>query len=126
MFNIGGTTIFPQRSFGITASQVELINKTAQQNKTMVNLLGSPLAMQKYFNTPDDFAAFVLSHQDNSSTQKLSAEKIFGASGFMGVLPLKISEKYPASWGLQTQSLGFLKEGNPALEQVNGADLEKN
>ncbi|OYT14724.1 MAG: hypothetical protein B7C24_16845, partial [Bacteroidetes bacterium 4572_77] len=34
--------------------------------------------------------------------------------------------KYPASWGLQTQSLGFLKEGNPALEQVNGADLEKN
>ncbi len=125
LFNIGKTTIFPQRSFGISSSMIELINKTAEQNKTIVNLLGSPLAMQKYFKNPDKYAAFILSHQHNATTEKLSAEMIFGALGFKGVLPVNISEKYQTGYGIFTEPKGLMKYGKAENENIDGVFLEK-
>ncbi len=125
LFNIGKTTIFPQRSFGISSSMIELINKTAEQNKTIVNLLGSPLAMQKYFKNPDKYAAFILSHQHNATTEKLSAEMIFGALGFKGVLPVNISEKHQTGYGIFTEPKGLMKYGKAENENIDGIFLEK-
>ena len=125
VFNIGKTTIFPQRSFGITSSEMELINLTSKNKQTIINLLGSPLAIQKYFKDPQDYDAFILSHQDNYLTQKISAEMIFGALSFKGKLPVKISDEYPAGFGINTKPLGVISFGQAENQGVNSNGLEK-
>jgi beta-glucosidase-like glycosyl hydrolase/CubicO group peptidase (beta-lactamase class C family) len=126
IFNIGRTTIFPQRSFGITSSSIELIKKASKQNSCIINLLGSPLAMQKYFKNPKLYDAFILSHQDNRTTEKLSAEMIFGALGFHGVLPVDVSKDYQAGFGIETKALGKLSYGSAENQQINSDILKKN
>ena len=124
IFNLGKTTIFPQRSFGITSSEIELINKTAKHKQTIINLLGSPLAIQKYFKEPQLYQAFILSHQDNYLTQKISAEMIFGALPFKGKLPVKISQAYPTGFGLKTKALGIISFGQAENQKINSIQLE--
>ena len=124
IFNIGKTTIFPQRSFGIGSSELELINKATKTKHIIINLLGSPLAIQKYFKNPKLFDAFILSHQDNSLTQKLSAEMIFGALSFKGKLPVKISNNFPAGFGISTKALGIISYGAAENQNINSIQLE--
>ena len=125
IFNIGKTSIFPQRSFGITASEIELINTTSQKTKTIINLLGSPLAAQKHFKQTEKYHAFIVSHQANKMTQKLSAEMIFGALPFKGNIPVKISDDIPSGFGIHTKSLGLIKYGKAENVGINGNRLEK-
>lgn len=124
LFNIGKTTIFPQRSFGITSSMLELIEQTNASHKCIINLLGSPLAAQKYFSNMDRYDAFILSHQDNSITQRLSAQMIFGALPFKGKLPVRISEDYPSGHGLTSTTKGLIKYGNAENQGINSSQLK--
>jgi len=125
VFNIGNTTIFPQRSFGLTSSEVELINMIKNQESVIVNLLGSPLAVQKFFPNFENFGAFIISHQDRYDTQRLSAEMIFGARSFSGKLPIKINDSHLEGFGLSTQTLGLIKDGFPENEGINRGVLKK-
>ncbi|MCK5775930.1 MAG: serine hydrolase, partial [Bacteroidales bacterium] len=125
IFNIGKTSIFPQKSFGITASEIELINTIAPKTKTIINLLGSPLAAEKYFKQTDKYHAFIVSHQANKMTQKLSAEMIFGALPFKGNIPVKISDDIPSGFGIHTKSLGLIKYGKAENVDIDGDRLEK-
>jgi beta-glucosidase-like glycosyl hydrolase/CubicO group peptidase (beta-lactamase class C family) len=125
IFNIGKTTIFPQRSFGLTSSEIELIEMIENQESVIINLLGSPLAIQKFFPQPNKYGAFILSHQDRYETQRLSAEMIFGARSFKGKLPVKINDTYPAGFGLSSNKLGLIKEGFPEHEGVDRVLLKK-
>ena len=125
IFNIGHTSIFPQKSFGITTAEMELINQAANKTKTIVNLLGSPLAVQKFFNKPEKYHAFIVSYQDNEMTQKLSAEMIFGALAFKGNMPVKVSESIPTGYGIHTKSWGLIKYGRAENVGIDGARLEK-
>jgi len=125
LFNIGKTTIFPQRSFGITSSMIELIEQTNAHHKCIINLLGSPLAAQKYFSNMYSYDAFILSHQDNRITQRLSAQMIFGALPFKGKLPVRISEDYPSGHGIITSSKGFIKYGRAENQGINSLQMEQ-
>lgn len=125
IFNIGKTTIFPQRSFGITSSEIELIQMIEKQETIIVNLLGSPLAIQKFFPNPEKYGAFILSHQDRNDTERLSAEMIFGARSFEGKLPVKINGLFPAGYGLTTNTLGVIKVSFPEQEGIDREILKK-
>jgi len=125
IFNIGSTTIFPQRSFGITSSEIELINMIENKNTVIINLLGSPLAIQKFFPDPGLYGAFILSHQDRYETQKLSAEMIFGARAFKGKLPVTISDQFPEGFGLTSSTLGVIKEDYLENEGIDRKLLKK-
>lgn len=124
IFNVGKTTIFPQRNFGITQAMIELIENINKQQKCIINLLGSPLAIQKYFGDINQYDAFILSHQDQYLTQKISAEMIFGALPFKGKLPIKLSNEYPAGFGLSCETNNILKYRLPENEGVNSPKLE--
>ena len=124
IFNIGKTSIFPQKSFGITLSEIDLMDATAKKTKTIINLLGSPLAVQKFFKQPKKYHAFIVSHQDNKITQKLSAEMIFGALPFKGTMPIKVSDSIQTGYGIHTKSLGLIKFGKAENVGVNGDRLE--
>lgn len=124
IFNIGKTTIFPQRNFGITQDEIDLINAINQKQTCIINLLGSPLAIQKYFVDIKQYDAFILSHQDHYLTQKISAEMIFGALPFKGKLPIKLSAEYPAGYGLSCQTSHILKFRMPENEGINSHILK--
>lgn len=102
VFNIGHTNIFPQKDFGIQAQHISCIYATAKRTATAVNLLGSPLAAQKYFSELSPLAAFVLSYQDTPDTRLLSAQMLCGQLGFRGSLPISLSTQYPQGSGLHT------------------------
>lgn len=125
VFNIGKTTIFPHKSFGINLTQINFINKVNDQQKCIVNLLASPLAIIKFFPFPEQFEGFVLSHQDRWDTRKLSAEMIFGARIFSGHLPIFISSRFDAGYGLSTKKLGLIKTDFPENENIDGTLLKK-
>lgn len=122
IFNIGNTTIFPQRSFGITSSMMELIKMTNTEKTCIINLLGSPLAIQKFFTNVEEYEGFILGHQDNIMTRRLSAQMIFGGLSFKGTLPVQINEKYPAGFGIKTEQKGIIKFGET---ETNGIDNDK-
>lgn len=124
IFNIGKTTIFPQRSFGITSSMIELIEKTNTTKACIINLMGSPLAIQKYFHNINDYQGFILSHQDNRMTRKLTAQMIFGALPFKGKLPIRINDDYPAGYGIETESTGLIKFGKAENQGINSIQLK--
>ncbi|NPD83783.1 serine hydrolase [Lentimicrobium sp. L6] len=126
IFNIGNTTIFPQRSFGITSAMMELIEKTNSEKTCIINLLGSPLAIKKFFINISDYEGFILGHQDNKMTRSLSAQMIFGALSFKGKLPVQINEKYPAGFGIQTAEKGIIKFGKAENQGINTIQLNKN
>ncbi len=125
IFNLGRTTIFPQKSFGITSSEIELIEQTNANKKCIINLLASPLAIQKFFPYPDQFEAFILSHQDRYETRRLSAEMIFGARSFKGKLPVNINSKFTAGYGISSEEIGLLKNDLPENEGVDSQLLKK-
>lgn len=125
IFNIGNTTIFPQRAFGITSSEIELIGMMDHKKSVIINLLASPLAILKFFPNPEIYGAFILSHQDRYETKKLSAEKIFGASSFNGKLPIHINPDLPAGFGLSTTRLGVIREAFPENEGIDRNILKK-
>lgn len=126
IFNIGNTTIFPQRSFGITPPMMELIEKTNKEKTCIINLLGSPLAIKKYFSNINDYEGFILGHQDKEMTRRLSAQMIFGARSFKGSLPIQINEKYPAGFGIKTKEKGIIKFGKSENQGINSIQLNKN
>ncbi len=125
VFNLGKTSIFPQKSFGIQTTHIQLIDKVNLTQKCVVNFMGSPLAIAKFFPAFSTYEAFILSHQDNMITQKLSAEMIFGALPFLGKLPLSVSPEFKAGFGLTAPVRQVIRFGAAEIEGVDGAGMEE-
>ncbi len=125
IFNLGKTNIFPQKSFGVQQSHVQLIDLVNKNKKCVVNFFGSPLAIPKFFPNLKSYEAFILSHQDNLLTQKLPAEMIFGALPFLGKLPVSLSPEFKAGHGLTVPLRQVIRFGSAENEGIDGEKLEK-
>ena len=81
------SNILANKQFGISNSDVQFIERIAQNKHTILDLFASPYSLDLFSNT-QQFNAIIVSYQDNPTVQNISAEIILGMLGANGQLPV--------------------------------------
>ena len=115
------TNISAKRRFGITKSDITLIEKITDQSKTILDIFASPYALN--FFDDSKFDAIVLSYHENSTLQDASAKLIMTSVRKFGTLPVDAGN-YKAGWGL-TYGTQTLYSASPESMGINIKMLQK-
>lgn len=86
-----------------------LLNK---KTRCIISWFGNPYLINR-IKSLENSDGLVLAYQNNSVTEDLAAQLIFGGIGAKGKLPVTINEKYPCGYGLITPGNIRLKYGLP-------------
>ena len=114
----------PWKSYKFTLDELNLIDKVAKNNQTILSVFASPYSLLqiKDFKNID---AVVLGYQNSKFTQELTAQKIFGALETTGKLPVSIGSHFPEGYGLFSHSLKRLSYGIPEEMGMNSLQLKR-
>jgi beta-N-acetylhexosaminidase len=113
----------PNMEFGIKPALVEFLEKLIEKNKTIVTWFGNPYGIARV-KSLEKASGLILAYQDNDYTEDLSAQLIFGGIGAKGILPVTISEKWQADFGITTPGNLRLKYGIPENAGLSTEILE--
>jgi len=102
----------PYMDFGIKPELDGFVGKLAGKTRTIITWFGNPYGIAR-ISSIEKAAGIVLAYQDNSYTQDLSAQLIFGAIGGEGKLPVSINDKWRAGFGIMTPGNLRLQYGVP-------------
>jgi beta-N-acetylhexosaminidase len=111
---------FAAKNFGLTANALDFLGKVNKQNKTILNVLGSPYSL-KYFQ---DFNTVIVGYNEEDEAESITAQIIFGARGAEGTLPVSVG-KFQYGDGECTQSNMRLKYGSPLEVNMSSSVLKK-
>ncbi|MDP4186066.1 MAG: glycoside hydrolase family 3 N-terminal domain-containing protein, partial [Bacteroidota bacterium] len=91
----------PERPYNVTAELEQFISVLSINKKTIFTLFGNPYALAEFKNfvRPN---ALLVSYQDNSNNEDLSAQLIFGGIKAKGKLPVSVTGLYTAGTGFTT------------------------
>ncbi len=114
----------PWKSYKISKEDLQTIQNLAKNNTVILDVFASPYALKdiKDFKNID---AVLVSYQNSTIAQDLSAQIIFGALGAKGMLPVTINNDFKAGFGLRSANLFRLKFGYPEEEQMSSSKLNK-
>lgn len=110
------------RALGVNAGLDSLLTKLNRQNKAIITWFGSPYSIAG-LPSIENAAGVILAYQMNEYTESLAAQLIFGGFGARGSLPVTISEKYHAGYGIKTAGDIRLQFGFPESAGMNSSIL---
>jgi beta-N-acetylhexosaminidase len=123
ILNFRSLSQYVSRNFGLTEDFTEIADQILLNHPAIVVWNGNPYGIDKIKNV-DHALSILVSYQENSYTQDLSAQALFGAIAISGKLPVTINESFRAG-------MGFLAEGNlrlgyaiPEEEDLDGRKIE--
>lgn len=119
---IYGTDQRPSANFGITPAMRSFLGRLPVNMNKITVWFGNPYGIDK-FNELELSEALLLAYQENSFTEELSAQLIFGAIGAHGRLPVTINERFGAGFGLITPGNLRLQYGYPENAGMNSDRL---
>ncbi|MGB8492541.1 MAG: serine hydrolase, partial [Bacteroidales bacterium] len=114
----------PDRNFGITPELNYFINQLTQGTKTIIAWFGNPYSL----DIPEAISSaegLVLAYQENDYTEDLSAQLIYGGIGAKGTLPVSVSSKWKAGFGLVTPGSLRLQYGPAECAGISSEKLER-
>jgi beta-N-acetylhexosaminidase len=114
----------PNMNFGIPDSLNEFIDKINSRNKCIITYFGNPYAINR-ISSLEKGAGLIVAYQENSFTQDLSAQLIFGGIGSKGFLPVTINSRYPVGFGIVTPGNLRLQYGPPESAGVSSDLLNR-
>lgn len=114
----------PWKSFKFTNKELVWIYEIARKNKVILDVFARPYAMLD-LKTTANFEAIIMSYQNSTVSQELSAQLIFGARKSVGRLPVSLGEEFPVGLGLETVPIRRLQYGTPESVGVNSKTLQK-
>jgi hypothetical protein len=91
----------PYNNYGIDKYLNHFLEKLTENNRTIVVYFGNPYALNK-LEALKKSEGLILAYQENSYTEDLSAQIIYGGIGGRGRLPVTINTGWPAGFGLNT------------------------
>jgi beta-glucosidase-like glycosyl hydrolase len=91
------------KKFGLTDNTVNFINKIAGKQNVVLNVLNSPLAVNKFVNYKK-LSAITVSYDDTWQARTVSAQMIFGALPFLGKLPVYVNDDFKEGLSIVTES----------------------
>lgn len=115
------TNILASRRFGISETDVDLVEKLAVETDVILDIFASPYALN-FFNT-DAIKAILISYQEKPAMQLASAEMIMAGSDRFGTLPVDAGD-HKAGWGL-TYGATRLFADDPEAMGINMDWLQK-
>ena len=110
--SIHGIHIYPQKKYGISQAQFNLVEKIQSTNKSVFVFFGNAYALQ-YFKNIEKADGLILAYQDNNLTQSLCAQLLFGAIETDARLPIKIDNRFPYGTGIDLKKNKSLRFGIP-------------
>jgi len=120
---IEGIHIYPSDKYGTTEIQRNAVSDLIQENKTIVAFFGNAYALQ-YFSNIQHAAGLILAYQNNTLTQQITAQLIFGAIDASGTLPVTVDERFKLKDGIQVKKNDCLAYTVPEEVGINSVDLE--
>ncbi|MFK5857112.1 MAG: glycoside hydrolase family 3 N-terminal domain-containing protein, partial [Bacteroidota bacterium] len=115
------TNILASRRFGITKSDVQLVEQIASNSDVVLDIFASPYALN-FFND-DAFKAIIISYQEKPILQIASAHLIMKDVNRFGTLPVDAGQ-YKAGWGISYGATTLFND-NPESMGINLDILSK-
>ena len=100
---------YAQREFGISSSQLELIETLRQRTKVVLTVFGNPYALAKFPNVE----YLLVAYDDDADTQDIAAQGLFGALPMRGKLPVTAGPNARYGQGIETPNLFRLGFSRP-------------
>jgi len=107
-------------------NELQIINKISAEKKVIIDCFAKPYVLSQIQNF-DAIEAVVVSYQNGTIAQVVSAELLFGAIEAKGTLPVSINETYKAGHGLATiplNRLGFSTPESVGMSSEKLNDIE--
>ncbi|MFV8334777.1 glycoside hydrolase family 3 N-terminal domain-containing protein [Flavobacterium sp. RSP29] len=112
------------RNDDLKSNELFKIKFLAENNNVILDFFAKPYALLPITNF-DDFEGLVVSYQNSSIAQIVSAELIFGAIEAKGKLPVSINTSFKVNDGLATEKLNRLGFTTPENVGMNAEILSK-
>ncbi len=91
----------PSGGYGVTPALSRIFSEIAALEHSAVIWFGSPYGLAR-LDLSRKPAAMLVAYQDNSFTQDIAVQVLFGAIGASGRLPVTVGDSYPAGTGIKT------------------------
>lgn len=114
----------PWKNYKLTQNELVWIYEIARTNKVILDVFAMPYALLD-LKTSANFEGIIMSYQNSSISQKLSAQLIFGAREAKGRLPVSLGGDFPVNTGINTSSIRRLQYGTPESVGVSSYKLKK-
>ncbi len=114
----------PSRNFGLLPEVISFTENLMGQSSTILTVFGNPYALDKLKGL-NDGEGIILAYHENTLSQDLSAQIIFGGIGATGRLPVDIGNKFHAGEGEDTQGGIRFSYSTPEAVGIVGELLKK-
>lgn len=110
------------RNYGIPDEVIKVVDSLAVRKRVVLCVFGNPYLLNRFSN-PAAFESVILSYENSSAVQEITAQMLFGAIGIKGMMPVSAGPwKYRE--GYEIEPLGRLKYSLP-LEAGMDSDTLK-
>lgn len=112
------------KNHDLNKNELTILNKIAKENKVIVTFFTKPYSLLK-IEKFDAFEGFILAYQNNSISNTVAAEAIFGSIGTKGKLPVSINNDFYTNDGMLTKQINRLGFDAPENVGLNSKTLSK-
>ena len=114
----------PWMASNFSKEEVELVSNLAKHKTLILDIFVKPYALEALENIIG-IDALIVSYQNSKTSQKLSAEAIFGSQQLVGELPVNVSPSFREGDGIEIKfinSFGFASPSELGLILKNDQD----
>ncbi|GAB5555586.1 MAG: glycoside hydrolase family 3 N-terminal domain-containing protein [Saprospiraceae bacterium] len=112
---------YASRNFGLQQADLDFLYQLNRQTKVVLNIFGSPYSL-KYF---DRFEWVLCAYDEDTLTQDLTAQALFGAFSIQGRLPVTASKRSTYNSGHITPKAFRMGYSLPEATGLNSDTLQK-
>lgn len=118
---VQGITNSPRNQHGVKTEEVEWIKKLQKKTNVIIVVMGNAYSL-KYF---EGVKNIICTYEDNSITQDITPQIIFGALKAEGKLPISAGTSFKAGMGNETLTTNRLSYGMPVEAGMSLDSLRK-
>lgn len=119
---VHNTSIFPGRKFGISESNLNLIQELADTTNLILTLFSSPYSLN-LIKDHTNIEGILIGHQDSRISNEIAAQIIMGSIRGDGILPVSPNDEFPVGSGISSLEIDRLKYTIPEEVGVNSYQL---
>ena len=107
-----------------TFEEIRWINSISKQKKTILTFFTRPYSLPSTLDY-STLEGLIMAYQNNSFTQKIVPEIIFGTTASKGRLPVSINQNFNINEGVDTKLVKILGFDSPENQGMDGDNLNK-
>jgi beta-N-acetylhexosaminidase len=115
---------FVSSDYRITDTQQKVVQQITTNGKCVIVLFGNPYILN-YLEGLEKADGLVVAYQENTESQDLAGQLLFGAFGAKGKLPVTVTEKYRSGDGIATHAIERFKYTLPEELGIDSTFLKK-